>query len=675
MADFTLRFALSGTNAADYDAIPAINGIRITPAVIDPGQSIGQRETVSIDFVDFLYKFDVEAFTAGTFWSKFRARFPTLEGLELRILRGEEGAALEELVSTRYVIDSYQYELGRASIIAKDPLKLLEEKAAQAPGINSGEISSDIAAGDGSLTLVPTGIGDAEYPASGRVVLGGEELCSFTRSGDTVTLTTRGENTAAKDHDAGTKVQVVLEYDGATPSEIISDLLTNYTTVDAAWITIADWQTSVDDYIARVYSAKIVQPESVKKLLDELCEQVGLIMYWDGEAEQVRLKPLVPVSAGVTVDADSIMAGSYKVREQPRKRISQVWTHYAQRDPTKRLDEVNNYARIAIKLAENAGDYSQPAIKKIFSRWIPFDASTTAERLNDMQIARYSVPPRKFSFDLFRSSDDLPKLGTGLQLGHWSLVDAYGVELTVPAHVIAAASDIDLVSYEAEEMRFSEDIDDAQYVVIDANTYNVNLRELFDNIYSTVGEDVVFVIETGITVGSERIDGAVALDVGDWPEEPSLTLIINGRVQGYGGDGGYGLSQPGEDGGDAIYTRVAITIENNGQIYGGGGGGGGGAGTFVIDAPDLGSWGAGGGGAGTRVGYGTDVYAPYSANSATADAGGTAVIAYAGNGGDPGQPGEDSLHGISGGAAGNAVDGDTFVTFSTEGTIAGPRIN
>lgn len=676
-----------------FDAIPSLEGVNVTPAKIAPGESIGTRAAISCTFKDHLHKFDTDEFTAGTFWTKFRARYPTLQGETLEVLTGTPDQALADMETREYVIDSFQVSADSASVTAKDPLVFLQGKAAQAPDVNSGEIDTAIAPGDGSLTLSPAGIGDTEYTASGKLCLGGSEICSFTRVGDVCTLTARGLNLdgTGQDHDAGTKVQTVLEYSNATPSEIISDLLNNYTDVDPSWIDSTDWETQVDDYIGRLYSAQITEPTAVSKLLDELCEQVGLIIYWDDLEQQIRLKPLAPNTSAESIDTDRMLADSFSVTEQHDKRVSQVWTYYAQRDPTKKLDEVNNYRRIAIGIADNEADYNQVAIKKVFSRWIDLTKRTTAERLNDMLLARYKVPPRVLGFDLFKTGESLPDLGAHLQLSHWRLVDGQGIETPLNAQVIQARVSDDRTQYLSEEVNFDGGFDTTKYVIIDQNSFAINLRDLYDLVYSTVtaADDIVFVIESGVIVSTywviaggidpDSFPNYTALNVGSWPEGPnSLTLINNGIIAG-GGAAGAGVPavsgvQDGSDGARALYTRQAITITNNGVIAGGGGGG---AATTAY---------AGGGGAGYSFYYlgthapggvanlGSYPATPPNGVAGSLLTGGAGGGGFAGAGGDLGQAGGDSDLG-TGGAPGEAVDGDSYVTFDVLGTVTGPRIN
>lgn len=678
-----------------FDSIPALQSISVRPAKLDPGRSLGERETVSINIKDFLHVFDTESFTAGTFWTKFRARFPSLQGQLISVFRGEEGDALAEMERRDYIIDRIQINETGADISAKDPLYLLRSKASQAPNVNTGELLAAIDEDDLSFTLSPAGIGNLEYPASGRLCIGGEEIVSFTRSGDTVTLSSRGENLGGTGiaHDEETKVQLVLEYDTATPSEIINDLLTNYTTVDASWIPLTEWQEQVDDYIARNFGAQIPVPTSVIKLMDELCEQVGLIMYWDAVARLIRLKPLAPPSSGFIVNTSNLMGGSFDVQEQPDKRVSQAWVYYGQRDPTKKIDEENNYRRISVTIADNETDYPEPAIKKTFSRWISINARTTAERLGDLIIGRYKIPPRAFTFSLWRTGEALPRLGNTLTINHWRLVDGDGVLAPVISQVLTAQPKDDSTAYSAEEVLFESPPDegnDSRIIPIDGDRFNLNLKDVHDSIYSTEPDAVTFIVESGARVGSTSIS-APAIDVGTWDLSTDVKIINNGRIQGKGGDGAlgqFGSTPDGEDGGVALFTDQAITVDNtSGSILGGAGGGGLTRTTHAYPGTTVWKYYPGGGGAGFLPGNGHADVPPVpnnevvvGSNPGTTTAGGAAGYAR-GAGGNPGEDGEDGftrapiLLGTAGGSAGAAVDGDSLITWDVEGTITGQRIN
>lgn len=164
------------------------------------------------------------------------------------------------------------------------------------------------------------------------------------------------------------------------------------------------------------------------------------------------------------------------------------------------------------------------------------------------------------------------------------------------------------------------------------------------------------------------------------PFPAGVGLINNGIIVGGGGGGGYaprgGTGQPGGVGGRGIIVSVAISITNNGTIAGGGGGGGGG-GSFgtggVIYFPGSGGggapFGAGGSGAGL-LGPGQ------TATFTTGGASGPYDFGRGGTGGTYGVNGEagqnQNTPGGAGGAAGNAVVGNSNITWLAFGTRLGP---
>jgi hypothetical protein len=205
---------------------------------------------------------------------------------------------------------------------------------------------------------------------------------------------------------------------------------------------------------------------------------------------------------------------------------------------------------------------------------------------------------------------------------------------------------------------------DARLLIIDHDSYNINLRTLHDSFYvpAESGDEVLCTIETGVKVGSTSI-AVPAFDVGDWPSGVDITIRVQGRIQGKGGKGGNGgftTAENGFAGGPALYTRYAVSIDNQSQIYGGGGGG----------AGSVGAHGGRGGGGGAGFDPGAGGFA--GGNTGTTEAGGSSGGGGAFDGGGPGAVGGG---GAFGGAAGSAIDGVSFVTFDTTGSVLGPQVN
>lgn len=685
---YTFRFAFP-RESVPHDSIPALREVSITPAVVDPGRSIGQRATVTVGLVDFLYPLAGTAYTSGTFFGKLRARRRSLQGCALRVLRGEVGDELADMVTAHYSVESLKRSADdQVTIVAKDLLKLTNGDRAQAPRVSRGRLLSAINDTDVTATLTPTGVGDLDYPASGEVAIGGSEICAFTRAGDVLTITRAQADTTAKDHSADELAQLVLQFSALSPAVIVYQLLDGYTDIAAEWLPLSEWQDDIDEYIGRLYSAHIATPTDVDKLLNEIIEQAGLVMYWDPIEREVRLKSLRPVTGARTVNTSEMLAGSFSFVEQPEKRISRVVTFFALTNPLAKLDDPNNFRSTLVTAdlsAEDASEYGQAAVYKIFSRWIALNNRTAAARLNSLLLSRYRDPPRKLELDLYKASSEQPTLAQGMSLEHWALQDADGEIDAALAQVISLGETEDRWQLSLEEVLFADvsDVDDggepgdtgvARVIVIDSSVNNVNLRTLHDSFYIAPDADteLVCIIEGGVVIGSSTLGGA-ALDIGSWPAGAAVTVVNNGRVQGYGGGGSAGsvdvsgdgaadtTPDDGQDGGTALYTRYAFTLENNGELLGGGGGGAGGNPTMAFGAGDY-----GGGGAGTLPGSGV--------SNGTADAGGAGANG-SGAGGNPGQPGIAGGGGAQGGAAGDAVDGHSFVTYTAAGTITGGQVN
>lgn len=714
--DVTFRFAKpTAYLPREIDAIPSLVDVTLTPATISLGENIGTRATLTASFRDhpdsdtwpgldkYVSERDYDPFQQGTFWSKFRARQPFLRGRSIRWVTGRLGDALEDMEVRHYVVDSFDGATpdGKYSLIAKDILKLAAGDRSQAPAMNTGFISADITSGSGSLTLQPTGVGNLEYPAAGNAVLGGNEIVTFTRSGDTMTLTARGQkNTAAAAHSAQDRVQMVLSYAAQDPADILNDLLVNYADgIVSDYIPLADWQTETETNLGRLYSADICEPTSVETLVSELVQQACLSIWWDDIGEKIRLQVLRGiVTDAATFSPGTTLRGTLTVKEQPEKRVSQVWVYFGQINPVKPLSNTDNYRSMAVVIDDEAeADYGSSVIKKIYSRWIPALGRTVADRLGAIQLGRYRDPPRKLTFDTQRYAGTDLVLGIGYRVEAQSIQDETGAPSNIPIQITRLNPPADRFKGEAEEMLFAAPEDDRGRITVDSNINNINLRTVYDSLYSAPvsGDVVTCTINSGVIVGSADTS-LPGFNVGTWPAGVTINLIVLGRISGRGGAGGTGayypdtFGSPGLAGGPALYTRCPINLSDlTGQIFGGGGGGGGGGGTTSVSGGGGGGGGggvlAGGGafggaaGSGGPAGDGGSSGGPINggAGGAGTSVGGAGTGGIGNSVGFAGVAGADGGGaGGAGGAAGRSVDGISFVTtISGPGDRRGPQIN
>lgn len=192
------------------------------------------------------------------------------------------------------------------------------------------------------------------------------------------------------------------------------------------------------------------------------------------------------------------------------------------------------------------------------------------------------------------------------------------------------------------------------------------------------GSDALLVTNNAIFSSNTTASPALTIS-GSFPN--GLIFVNNSTIVGMGGRGADAAAN-GSPGGGALLVSSAVSITNNGTFAGGGGGG--------SSSADFGWCGvvlttAGGGGASglsQSVG-GTGVYGAvgnpsslsgsfYSVPGAGYASGACGVLnTPSGTGGTWGNAGQ-STGGFSGGAAGFAVSGNSFITWTATGTRLGP---
>jgi hypothetical protein len=713
----TIRFAMPASYLPkEIDCLPCVTDVSFDPAIVSLGDDLGQRASLTVKFRDIRHPdtglgFDkyvgerpYNPFDLGSFWGKFRARQPYLQGKSIRVIRGTFGQALEAMETRHYTIESTDgpsYD-GVFTIKANDVLKLADGDRAQIPAVNTGTLNAAIDNDDLAITLKPSGIGDAEYPSgSNHLRIGGEIVHMSSRTGDVITLDERASfATPAEDHDEDDVVQVVKFYNAEDPANIIYDMLVEYADVDPALINIDDWLNETNTFLGLVFSGVLAEPMSVNKAVSEIIDIAGLAIWFDDRSQMIRLQVLRQISTDAdTFTEDERIRDTFKVKEQPDKRLTQIWTYFNQINPLLPLERFDNFRSLAVRRDDEAeAAYGVPAILKRATRWINAGGLTVADRANEVRLGRFINAPRQFSFDLFRKYDPNqdPQIGVGYKLTARNLQQPTGDLDEVPIQITRINALSDRYEVEAEEMRFTYyDADPTtRDIVFDTNQNNVNLREVHDGLYVAPesGDTVNVTIYGGVIIGSNDHDVA-AFDVGDWPAGVTINIFGSGRILGRGGNGGNGAyfvgstpfaGESGSYGGTALLTAYPINMEMDGEIWGGGGGGGGGGAYISVGFSRGGDGGGGGIGYGSGGTGGNAAVPGDNGFDGTADAGGAGGISnttlMGGAGSSPGSAGAagtngGSANGGAGGAAGAAVDGDSFVTYNSSPDIQGAQIN
>lgn len=403
-------------------SIPTLRTAKVTPARIDPGQGLGVRASAEFSFADHPFsdlgidKYAREraynSATRGTFWGKFFARNQYYQSRPLRMITGylnADGSYDAANMETRlYFIEGMTGpdRSGQVKVTAKDILKLVDDARSQVPPVSSGQLLADISTGATTATLLPVGVGDDEYPASGLAMIG-SECVSFTRTADVLTLLRAQQGTAASAHTASDAVQVCKQYIDTPVADIVYDLLTTYGGIDPSYIDKTAWDAEAEEWLPQHnLSAVIEKPTGLNTLLGELSSQALFYIWWDEKLQKIPFQAIKPARdedvTSINTD-DHLLFKSVNLEEDPEQRISEVWVYFGRVSLAEGLDKVSNWARLVINDdvdAESDNQFGEQRIKKVFSRWLPITDPIPALLLSARLIARYRNNPRALHVEL-----------------------------------------------------------------------------------------------------------------------------------------------------------------------------------------------------------------------------------------------------------------------------------
>jgi hypothetical protein len=729
----TKTYVFSEQNAdlpIGLSTIPLLKSVNFASQEITQNKGLGVRGSVTAKFLDapfpdteidpYWQERTYDTTNSGTFWGKFKARNPYYENRVLRVRRGYLTTVFDwgNFVDSVYIIDKLDgiSKNDDVTIVAKDILKLADDKKALFPVPSNGRLSADISDSATSFTVTPSGIG-AAYPASGKIAISGEVM-TFTRSSDTFTVTRAQSNTTAEAHSLDDTVQLVGVFSNEKIHDVIYELLTTYTGIDAAYIDYAAWNTESTDYLAGVWSAEITEPTGINTLLGELTEQGLCRIWWDELDQLINFRAVKPLPSGLPTlsDDNHFLTKSLDAKTDTAQRIASVLVYFAQKKPTEKLDDLKNYEQRVLTSdtdASSALQYGTNPIRKLYSRWFKKTSLGRVNALSDSLLKSYRNPPRILEFNLTPALQ--LKVGDLFYANTRKIQSLSGVNESVPMEIIyAQPTDRDDIKYKAQEVSTAIPLSNSYQISI-SDDEDVNLYDYFVSEYGIPdnGITVNFTVLAGSLITGSTTASYALTNPDSWPSDCTLTLDIEvgAVVAGLGGDGGDGAKvfvgdftppTDGQKGGNGVLILSDISINNLGIIASGGGGGGGGG--IVTTAPPFSyaitSGGGGGGGAphGTANNYGLGGDYPSQPNSengqnATATIGGVGGLARhesgtlvagskGGKGGDLAQAGEDGYYDTSastgavikgiGGAAGDyAINGNSFITWTATGTRYG----
>ena len=689
------------------DIYPSIKSVRYGATQLKPGGKFSVRSVVTVTLQDFAHNdsnvdnyqnertFNQE--DRGTFFGKLKERNKFYIGRPMRVLEGylDEPFSLVNFRTREYIIENIEGPTadGVVRIIGKDILALARNDRAKAPTASTETLRAAMTSGQ--TTLLPQ-IGEAVVMFAGdkhvriddEIIL----LVSHTPT-DTLNVTRAQGGTTAAAHNNAVSVQQCLTYEDEPVIDVIDDLLVNFANVPSSFIPTADWEAEETESLTGYNMETIIStPTGVTKLLQEISE-ITLIDLWYSDVDQeIKLKLQTPFTEVTETwdDDDNIVADSVRVKDLNDQRLSRVLIYYGRRNFARDKMEPENYEFINFEIEtdkEGVNKYADEKIRTIFSSW--FDASNlvqvqlTSQRL----LKRFGITPIEVMFDIDAKDVETLQTGDVYDLNTRVIQDVDGSQKTTRFQITETKPVNIGHKYKYKSMAFFQDATPTSLIIsVDDTDYDIFV-ELGG---PPAAVDVTVTVNTGVNV--DATNGNPAMKTDGMHPDSTLHLINNGDVRGYGGNAGVGISanafsiiigsckffggkfggSSGQQGGDAIFTTIDITMDNtSGNIWAGAGGGGGGD-AFKDNVTAYGG-GGGGGGIGTDVGNGApggtgeasvepgcggpamdgDGVAGTDGSTSAAGVGGAAGGAGAGAGGGGGADwGDDGFVGGSGGKSG-----------------------
>lgn len=432
LGTLTYKFYLPQSNLPkEAGAFPCLQSVSETVGEVNIAgtnpnlKGLGKREKINFTCKDFTYgdqytdKYASERVSGaaqssgigydpaskGTFFGKLRARWPYYAGRACRVNEAYfDNGVLTDVVTRNYIITDMDIDVQSetATFEAKDILKVVDDKNAVVPVANNGVLTEDIKDDDTELTLTPTGIGDDEYDASGRVIIG-SEIMSFTRSGDVLTLTRRGlSDTEASDHSEGSSVQQTFFVDNERIDSVIERILTYEDYVDSAYIPTAEWVSEADRWAGNLFlNAEITTPTGVNSLIGEIL-QLGVSVWWNRQAQEIGFKVNRPPDEDTVFSfTDDANIKSIEIEDRDDKRLTDIYFYSDLKSPTLSKSDGDNFNRLSAFVdvdARSDNEFNDSKIRQVYMRWLGEGNDNVLRIVGKRLLNRFRWSPSFYKF-------------------------------------------------------------------------------------------------------------------------------------------------------------------------------------------------------------------------------------------------------------------------------------
>jgi hypothetical protein len=488
--DFDIQFCTAASICPD-GMIPFLQSVKSDAGEPDPENGLGKRTSVSFTFRDaphddigidpYIATRTYNAMQQGTFWPKFRTRWPFYQGRKVVWYRGFVHSPFSLANCKRMEFIGFELKGwggGNITLTAKDPLKLADDDKAEYPIRSTGRLSASLSSGATPTQIDIVTDRNTEYdiqsfePSFSAIRIG-DEIIKYT----TVTTIAGGVRisgltyggfdqyeTTRADHDAGDEVQKCAYFKSMRPIDVFVVLLEDGAGISSTYIPYADWLDEASTWIAGFRLTRLVcSPEGVKKHFDELIPQTSTwAVWWDEEESLIQYRVVRPADVGESIgaftDDANITTGTVKCIDEPDRLINEVYITLGQIDPTKKIDELGNYKEGFVTInadSQSANETNGRKAKNIYGRWHPTGNRAELQGVVDRMLLNRSFVPIRVEFEIERKDDSI-KTANFLDLTTIAILDAFGAQKpNVRVRLLKSRAGDDKVKLTAREEIFA----------------------------------------------------------------------------------------------------------------------------------------------------------------------------------------------------------------------------
>jgi hypothetical protein len=450
-----------------------VENVSVIPSRAAEAGGIGYFGDITIKARDFQYNQDDPS--AGTYFGRVIADNTYYLNRIVDIYAGyykhEETFNLSNFQKRTYFLKQIDGPDNNGLVIFKASDVMSRLKESECPAATNGSLNASITNSQTGTINITDNTG---FTAGGGYAIVNDEILQYssTSGGDSIVVSTRGVGgTTADAHDSGDAIRHIERFN-ANVVNVIRDIIEDFTDIDhATYLPDTDWNTQRDTFLSsETVDYWVIEPTPCDKLIDKLCKDCYVNVWWDDANQEIKLQALGPsIAPSITwTDEANILDAQIKIKRDQRKILTAVWYFYGKIDQAG-SDSANNYESIYINIDSSLQtSLGEEKVKKIFSNTVPSSGTGTATKVSGRLIDQFKIPV-EFSCYV-DAKDSTADVGDGITISTSLIQDSNGSPLPTIMRIIEKAeSDNDRYFYKM--IKTGQETGD-RYAVIGPNTLN-----------------------------------------------------------------------------------------------------------------------------------------------------------------------------------------------------------